>query len=186
MGWKDFFGLGKKKARKEEPDLIGDLSLAKLKKGWFVDFDDKSWQVEAYNYYNWGSRDITHEWQLKSHDETIYLGKESDDEVHWSISRKIPIGSLGPGITKHIIENEDPPDQIVFEGNTFYLEESGGGYFFKDGKEPRKELLSWDYSDDPGENFLSIEQWGEEDFEASAGESVEEYRFTNILPIEEK
>ena len=73
MGWKDFFGLGKKKVRKEEPDLISDLSLAKLKKGWFVDFDDKSWQVEAYNYYDWGSRDITHEWQLKSHDDTIYL-----------------------------------------------------------------------------------------------------------------
>ena len=37
---------------------------------------------------------------------------------------------------------------------------------------------------DPGKKYLGIEQWGENDFEASLGEPVEEYQFTNILPRE--
>jgi hypothetical protein len=180
MGIMDFF----KKSKKENTEPLGDLSLDKMKKGYLVDYDLKTWEVVAHNYYDWGDGDISHEWQLKSFDETVYLEKESDDEAEWSLSRKITFGSLDAKVKKSIIETGDPPDTIVYEGATYYMEEMAGGHFYKDGKGPGKEFLRWSYEDDAGERYLGIEQWGEEDFEASAGELVESYQFTNILPHE--
>ena len=178
MSWKDFF---RKKAQ-NEPDPLASLTLANLQVGSFVDFDMETWEVFAYHYYDWGSSDRSFEWQLQTHDQTIYLERESDDEDDWSISRKIPITRLGSGIKQHIIEHENPPDEIEFEGTTFYLEETSAGQYYKNGKGPGQDLIAWDYEDDSGKKYLSIEQWGESDFEASVGEPVEEYQFTNILP----
>lgn len=178
MGWKDFF----KKKKNNTPEPVIELALANLQVGYFVDYDLKTWEVTAYNYYDWGANDITYEWQLKSHDDTIYLEREPDDEDYWSISRTISLSSLGPEIKEYIIEHEDPPDQIAYNGIDFYLDETCGGNFYKDGNKLKKELLKWDYCDDSGKKLLIIEQWGERNFEASAGCQVEEYQFTNILP----
>ena len=51
-------------------------------------------------------------------------------------------------------------------------------------KETPRELITWEYLDDSERKTLTIEQWGEDDFEASVGEIVEEYQFTDILPTE--
>jgi len=182
MSWKDLF----KKKKQKEPDPLTDLTLANLQKDYFVDFDMKSWKVSEHHYYDWGSGDLSYEWQLQTHDETIYLEREADDEDYWSISRKLPMTRLGSQIKQKILEDEDPPDEIEFEGTTFYLEETSGGRFYKNGKSPGHDLVSWDYEDESGKKYLSIEQWGETDLEASIGESVEEYQFTNILPVEVK
>lgn len=179
MGIRDFF-----KKKEKEFDPLSDLSLARLKVGYLVDFDLKTWEVFACNYYDWGDGDISHEWQLKSGDEVVYLEMESDDEEEWSLNRKIPFSRLDSEVTKQILETGDPPEKIVFEGTTYYMEETAGGHFHKDGQGPGKELLQWSYEDDKGRSYLGIEQWGEQDFEATVGEPVEEYQFTNILPRE--
>jgi hypothetical protein len=171
-----------KKGKESVPDPLGDLSLDNLKPGYFVDYDMKTWEVEARNHYEWGESDISHEWQLRSADEVVFLEKESDDEDEWSLNRSIQFDRLGVDIKNHILENEDPPKEIFFAGATYYRTETAGGHFFKDGKGPGKEMLCWDYEDDSGRKFLTIEQWGEEDFQASVGIPVEPYQFTNILP----
>lgn len=181
MGWKDFF---RKKDDKLEMDPLKDLILSNLDVGYLVDYDLKTWKVEACHYSDWGAGDITREWQLKSYDETIYLEKESDDEDSWCVTWKIPIGRLGSHITDHIISHDDPPDRITFEGKVYHLEESGGGHFYPNSRGPRQEFLKWDYEDESGESYLSIIQWGEKDFEATLGKPVEEYQFANILPAE--
>jgi hypothetical protein len=175
---KNLFGKKKEKG----PDPLTNLTLENLRPGCFVDYDMKTWQVSAYHYYDWGSGDLSYEWQLQTHDETIYLERSVDDEDDWSISRKIPFARVGAGIKQHIIEHEDPPEEIAFEGTTYYLEETSGGQFYKDAAGPGQDLLSWEYEDDSGKKYMTIEQWGESDFEASIGEGVEEYQFTNILP----
>lgn len=180
MGIFDFFSKDKKKD--EGPDPLHELTLSNLKVGYFLDYDMKTYEVTAYNTYDWGEGDITEEWQLKCGDEVLYLEKEEDDEVYWSLSKKLAIGKLGSGILDQIKEEGDPPDEIVFSGKTFYLEESGAGHFLKDGKGVGVPMLSWGFEDDDGEVYLGIEQWGEDDFEASEGKPVYEYQFTNILP----
>ncbi len=180
MGLKDFF----KKDKKKDKVTLEDLTLSKLRPGYFVDWDMKTWEVAAYNYYDWGGGDLTYEWQLKTSDDTIYLEYEPDDEDFWSVCRKISFGKLGSGIKDHIVEHRDPPEEITFEGTTYYLDESSGCHFFKDGKGPGQELIQWNYEDDDEKKILCIEQWGENSFEASKGFEVEEYQFTDILPSE--
>jgi Domain of unknown function (DUF4178) len=180
MGWKDLF---KKKAKAPSHDIT-NLSLADLRPGFMIDYDMKTWQVAGFHTYDWGEDDKTFEWQLKSHDDIIYFELEPGDEDYLSISRKIPIGKIGTKTIDHIKTHGDPPDEITLDGNSYYLEESGGGHFLENGEGPGKELLKWDFADDAGKNFLSIEQWSETDFEAAVGFAVEEYQFTNILPGE--
>ena len=177
MGISDWF----KKSGSKGPDPI-HLKLSRMEEGYVVDYDMKSWQVTAHHQYDWGEGDVTQEWQLRSADDVVYLELESDDEDDWSLNRKIPFNNLGSGIKDHIKSKGDPPDTIVFEGVTYYMEETAGGHFLKDGRPPGRPLLRWSYEDDAGKRYLGIEQWEEDEFEASAGHPVQEYQFTNILP----
>ncbi|MBF0117685.1 MAG: DUF4178 domain-containing protein [Desulfobacterales bacterium] len=178
MGIIDFF---KSKSKKQEPDILSELTLGKLKVGYLLDYDMKTWEVTGYNYYDWRGV-ISHEWQLKSDQESVYLEMESDDETYFTLSRTIPFNRLGQKVKTHILDTGDPPETIVYDGVTYHLEVTGAGYFYKDGKGPAQELISWTYADEKDSKNLNIEQWGENDFEASTGISVEEYQFTNILP----
>ncbi|ETR73312.1 MAG: hypothetical protein OMM_07014 [Candidatus Magnetoglobus multicellularis str. Araruama] len=111
------------------------------------------------------------------------MERSVDDDETYIISRKIPFRKLDSSIRSHIKAHEDPPDEIVYDNKTYYLEESAGGYFYPGGKNESHELLSWTYEDDSGDHLLGIEQWGETDFSSWVGEPVEEYQFTNILPV---
>ena len=176
MGIKDFF-----KRKKKENEVYQELTLDKIKEGCFVDYDLQTWEVVAANYYDWGNNDISYEWQLKNSVETVYLEMEYDDEKTWSLNRKISFANLGKNVGEHIIKNQDPPDEIIYNNKKYYLEETAGGHFFKNKNDAGKEVLRWSYEDEGCENFLGIEQWGEEDFDASKGIPVQEYQFTNIL-----
>jgi len=181
MGIFDFFKKDKGQSS-DSLDSLGDLSLDKIKTGYMVDYDLKTWEVEACNHYEWGEGDVSYEWQLRSIDEAVFLEKESDDEDQWSLNRSIQFGRLGEAVKNQLLETGDAPAEIVFEGTTYYQEETAGGHFFKNGKGPGKEMLSWAYEDESGGKYLTIEQWGETDFQASVGIQVEPYQFTNILP----
>ncbi len=179
MGLFDFF---KKEKKVEDTEPRGDLTLSDMKKGYMVDYDMKTWEIKAYDCYDWGDGDLSYEWQLQSFDEILYLELEHDDEAYWSLNRKIAFRRLGPKVKQHILETGDSPEEIVYEGTVYYLEETSGGHFMKSCQGEGAEVLTWDYEDDDGNAFLSIEQWGEREFEASVGFPVQEYQFDNILP----
>ncbi|NIW79288.1 MAG: DUF4178 domain-containing protein [Calditrichae bacterium] len=182
MGILDFF-----KGNKEEDqfDPLKDLELSKLKVGYYLDYDMKTWKVTAYNRYDYGEGYYGDEWELTSGNEKVYLGRDEDDEVVWTLSKKLPIGAIEGDIRQHIMETEDPPNQIVVKGKTFYLEESGSAYMHPNGEGEGIGFIGWDFIDENDENVVSIEQWAESEFEASEGFYVEEYQFSNILPSEE-
>lgn len=187
MGLFDRF---KNKAQHDaQVDSITDLTLTSMRPGFLVDYDLKTWEVKAANRYEWGSM-ISLEWQLVSADDTIYLECETDDETEWSISRPISFRSLGESVRRAILETGDGPDQISWQGQTYYLEETAGGHFFANGQVTGKAaqsdegapLLQWGYETEDGSSYLTIEQWGETDFQAFAGGPAHEYQFSNILP----
>ena len=181
MGWRDLFGS---KKDEDQFDPLRDLELSKLREGFLVDYDMKTWSVTGYNRYDFGEGYKTDEWELTASDETRYLERSKDDAVEWTLSKKIPIGAIEGNVRQHIIDHEDPPEQIVYNGKTYYLDESGSGHFYEGGKGPSQPFVYWDFIDKEDEHFVSIEQWGETEFEAAAGHYVEEYQFTNILPGE--
>jgi hypothetical protein len=179
MIWNPF-----KKKKEPEFDPLRDLSLSKLKAGYLVDYDLKTWEVTAHHKYDWGDGFYTDEWELKSSTETLYLEREDDDEIEWALSKKTQLGKSGSEIREHLLENESPPNEILYQDKGFFLASEAAGLFLKDGKEPGIELLSWDYIDETEEEVITVEQWGEQEFEYSIGRYVEEYQFTNILPKE--
>ncbi len=177
--WERLFG----KRGKKETDPLWDLTLSSLKVGYLVDYDLKTWEVKGYHTYDF-SGEVVEEWELDCGDDRIYLEREKDDEVRWTVTRKVPFSELGPGIREHIQRHEDPPEEITFQGTRFFLEESGAGYYHPEGRVAGEEMIYWDYTDSSGEKVLTIEQWGEDAFEAAVGQRVQEYEFTNILPRE--
>lgn len=177
MIWDKFF-----KKKEEEIDPLKDLILSNLKIGYLVDYDLKTWEVTAHNKCKWGEGNNSDEWELTSGHEVMYLEREEDDEVEWTFTKKIPVSSVGEEIPGYIRKNEDAPEEIKYQGKTYHLQDCCGGRFYKSGKDFYDEFLCWDYMDESEDFVLSIEQWSETSFEASHGEYVEEYQFSNILP----
>jgi len=99
-------------------------------------------------------------------------------------SQKIPLRSIEGNIAQTIEENERPPETIVYDSTTYYLDEESAGYFHEKGKDEESwaEFMVWDYYD-KGEKFnLSIEQWGPRSFEASQGKLLKPHEISEILP----
>ncbi len=171
----------KQKESEDLTDPLHDLTLSKLKVGYLVDFDLKTWEVKSYNTYDFdGER--AEEWELDCGDDRCFLERIEDDEIEWAITRKIALSDITEGVREHIRSHDDPPQTLTIAGQRFLAEGSGAGYYCKGGKGEREQMIFWDYTDSSGEKVLSIEQWDEDQFEASAGKYVEEYEFTNILP----
>jgi hypothetical protein len=180
----DFFKKKKAEFQKEE-FRIEDLVLSKLKTGFLVDYDMKTYKVTACNKYQWEEGGTTDEWELKAGDETWFLERSQEDgEVEWSFCRKLPISQLEGDIAGEIERNEDPPETVVFQGKKFIFEEDDIGEFFREGSDEGLSFVSWDFEDEQEKEFLTIEQWGETKFDMQVGFKVEEFQFSNILPGE--
>ena len=171
--------FGKKKVD-EGPDPLADLVLEKLKVGYLVDYDLQTWQVTNYCRYDFsGKDDSVEEWELTAAGEQRYLERA---DGAWSLSRKIAIGDIDGDIRRHILDHEDPPERIVFEGTEFHIDASYAGQMFPGGTGTGGDLFRWEFLDGAETTFVGIEQWSESEFAAAAGFVVEDYQFTHILP----
>ena len=177
--WAKWFG---KKEEKPSLDPFKDLVLEKLAPGYLVDYDTRTWEVTAHHYYDMGDGYRVQEWELRSGGELYYLNREEEDGVYWTWTRKVPIGTIHKTIRNSILEHGDPPEFLEHEGNRFHMESYGGAEFYQHGQGSPLPFLYWDYEDENGEQVLTIEQWGDNEFEASAGCYIKEYQFTHILP----
>ena len=83
-----------------------------------------------------------------------------------------------------IIENEDPPETIRYSGKQYKGTESSAGLYRKNAEGEGREFVIWSFESGEG-RLLYISQWGEREFSAYEGENVQEYQFTDILPVEE-
>ena len=171
--------FGKKKVD-EEPDPLADLVLEKLKVGYLVDYDLRTWQVTGYSRYTFsGKDDSVEEWELTAAGEQRYLEWADGG---WSLSSKISIGAIDGDIRRHILDHDDPPARIVFKGTAYHLDASYAGRMFPDGKGSGEDVIRWEFLDEDETSFVGVEQWSETEFAAAAGFVVEDYQFDHILP----
>ena len=114
MGLRDLFGKkAKDKDRDAEPDPIADLVLGKLKVGYLVDYDLKTWEVTGYCRYEFDGN-IVKEWEITAGGrEKRYLELA---DGRWSLAKKTVIGAIDGDVRRDILRDEDPPSRIVHKG----------------------------------------------------------------------
>jgi len=169
------------KKKKPEYDAT-NMRITDLRVGAVVDYDLKNWEVTREYRYDWGDEFFTREIQLKSADEVCYLHMEEDDELELVFSRKVNVHALLDDFPGYMSKNQQPPSRLEYKGRTYYRQSENPGYFQETGGKKWQEFISWDYRDESEKWVLSIEQWDDDEFEASAGQVVAEYEFSNLLP----
>ncbi len=187
MGFLDRFRKTKTEAEPEF-DPLADLVLAKLKVGYLLDYDLKTWKVTDFSRYSFNGGRTAEEWELTAGSDKRYLECSEQGDT-WSLSKTIPLGALssqgpGGGLRQHIQKHGEAPEQLIYKGTTYYLDDSAGGELIPGDGGDRKELIQWEFLDEDEEHFVSIVQWSETELTAVAGHFVEEFQFTDILPGE--
>ncbi len=182
MVFKRLFNITKAARNKEGTGDALDYNVTNLKKGYILDYDLKTWEVSACYEYDWGDGYYTHEYKLDAGGKALFLHVEVDDEIECSISTKIKVQSLASGIIDQIMDNDEPPRELVFEGKKYIRTEESLGHFRNLDGSNREKFVSWTFEDEKGEEFVNIERWGEEEFEAAKGHYIETYEISNILP----
>ena len=180
MGFKKWFG-----GRPDEDEATyQEYSLSTMKVGFLVDYDLKTWQVTGRGSYNYEGY-ATEEWELQADREVRFLERAVEDgQACWTWTRAIGIDEIAGDIAAAIIADGDPPEVIQFAGDEYVGSTSDAGLYRKDGSAAEREFVNWSFESTAGK-VLFISQWGERDFAAYAGSEVEEYQFTDILPVEE-
>lgn len=181
-------GLFDRFKKEKEPDYDpGNITVKDLDVGFIFEYDLKTWEVkEAYDY-DWGNNFFTKEYKISDGNETLYLEVEEDDELELSVSKKVKVLLIDEDLPETIEKEKRPPKKLIYEGVTYYRDEESPGYFRNtrdDENDDRSwsELIAWSYYDEEDEKVLTIEQWGEHEFQASVGRYIELYEISSILP----
>ncbi len=168
----------------EDQPTYQEYSLSTMKVGFLVDYDLKTWQVigrASYDYEGY----TTEEWELQADDQVRFLERAVEDgKAYWTLTRAIGIDAIEGDIAAAIIAAGDPPETVRFAGDEYVGNTSDAGLYRKDGSDAEREFVSWSFAGAEG-RVLFVSQWGERDFAAYAGLEVEEYQFTDILPVAE-
>lgn len=177
MGLADFF------KRKQPKYDSTNIRVTDLDVGFVFEYDLESWEVQASYEYDWGDNYFSKEYKINNGSKTLYLAVEDDDEISLSITNKIKVRQLGDNVLTDLIAQQKAPATLTYDGNKYFFEEESPGYY----NDPAKgsewvEFIAWNFEDEAGENIITIEQWDEKEFEASAGKVVKEFEISNILP----
>ena len=179
MGLFDFFK--KKKEDNYDPTNIG---VSDIRKGFFVDYDMTTWEVKKAYTYDWGDHYFTKEFLISDTQSEKFLCIDDNDSLSISLHKSVKIRHIDEDLPNYILSHDTPPNKLVYEGITYYLDEDTAGYCHEEGKpeDAWSELINWDYCDKSEKHVISITQWGEREFEASVGVKVQEFEFSNITP----
>lgn len=182
MGLFDFL-----KKKEEIPSYdVTNLRVTDLNKGFIFEYDLKSWVVQSVYQYDWGNNYYSKEFKVSDGTEERFLSVDDDDGIFITFTKKIKIRSVKEDLPEEILKNETPPKKLEYDGKTFYYDGEEIGDFREMDDESGKsaKFISWEYYDDDDKFTLIIEQWGEEDFEASYGNVLKEFEISNIIPGE--
>jgi hypothetical protein len=175
MGLFDFL----KKKDSQEYDVT-NIKLTDLKEGFVFEYDLSTWTVEKTFEYDWGDECFSKDHKITNGKDTFYLSISDDDEIEISLLSKIKMSAFEEDIPMYIKLNEEPPSRISLKGDTYSMDSGSAGYI-KNAKQ-WDEMMSWEYFNSDGSKVLCIEQFDDNEFEASYGIVLKEYEISNILP----
>ena len=127
------------------------------------DFDVKVQGVHTY-------RQGTSSWYEIEGDkggEKVFLQFEEDDGLEMSISiKELKMRDLG--LNRSDLDKIDDAEEggFTYGGVKYYYEDSDKAIFYRNGDDDEAEpYYYWDFEDDDGKNFISIEKWGDNELD---------------------
>ncbi len=180
MGLFDLFKKKKEETTHYDPT---DIKVSDIEKGYLFDYNMETWSVQKMGEYDWGDNHFSREFLVVSGTKNRYLSIEEDDVLEIALFEKIKYRKLGSVVIDYFREHEKFPDQITYQDTTYYLEEIAPGFYRDVESENWEELMSFEYENEEGDKYLTIEQWGEEEFEASIGIEIKAFEISDILPV---
>ncbi len=158
-----------------------DIKITDIENGYLFDYDLETWTVTQMCEYDWGKNYFSREFKIISKGKTRYLHIEEEDDLEITIFEKIKFKDLDRGTRNHIKTYIKPPETIIFNNQTFELEEENPGYYRDVKNNDWEELISFEYESDD-QTLLTIEQWDENDIEVYFGKKLKGFEIDNILP----
>jgi hypothetical protein len=175
------------RSKKEEPKNYMAMTVRDLEPGCILEYDLRTFEVmEAYEY-DWGDNNFSKEYKITDGKDTLYFAVEEDDELELEMSKKVKIRKIQEDLADYLKDHKKPPNSITYKGIKYYYDEESPGYF-RNCKNDRNdddswtEFMSWTCYDDDDQHILTLEQWGDNEFDASVGKVVKEFEISNILP----
>ena len=117
---------------------------------------------------------IWHELECESGAEKFWIEIENDDELSVSLTvRKLKLGDVGlsPDQVQEIEKSDE--GTITFEGRSFEYDDCGKAYFYRNSNRSSRETLRyWDFESEDELHFLTVESWGEKNYEVYYSEQL--------------
>jgi len=157
----------------------GGLNLLDLHTGSQFEYDSKTWTVTNVTDCDWGDSE-SKEYDIEAGGEKACLeaGLE-ESELSMTVTKSISINMIDGDTIGHIHQHNNAPQELSMNGYQFYLADDYGGFCSNRNTGEKDEVYIWEYYDE-SENFvLTIEQWDENEFEASFGTIVREHEIND-------
>jgi hypothetical protein len=147
--------------------------------GFGDEYDDVDFVIERRNRYESGGI----EWyELKG----AYRGRqvwiEWEDDDHLEITASSPERELRlsqVNLTEEDLARMDQEESrdnfLEWEGRRFYYRDSCEAFFYRDGTGAGEGFYLWDFLDEAGEEFVSVEKWEGEPFAVFSGRTIQPY-----------
>lgn len=181
MGLFDFFKGNKDKEEAAFDPL--DIRVEDLKKGDLFDYNLETWTVEEEFEYDWGEECFTKELLIQQGALKRYLSIDIEDGLELSIQEKVTLRSLDENFVDHLMDIQEPLKKIEYKGIKYFKDAKNYGYYRNvNTKSEGEECISWDFYDANETHILTIEQWGESEFEVSVGKILKRSDISDILP----
>ncbi len=176
-------GIFDKFRKKKTTYDVTNISVKDLDVNFIFDYDLSSWEVVEVYEYDWGDHIFTKEYKITDGTKTYFLSVDDDDELEIILSTKANIRKIGDDIIEHIQNNDKPQNKLIFGNEIYYLDEGSPGYMrCMNNPESWMELMSWDYYNDEETKTICIEQFNDNEFDASTGKILKEFEISNIVP----
>ncbi len=178
------FDIFKKKEEAPHYDPV-DIKITDLEKGYLLDYNLETWMVKKMGEYDWGNNHFSREFLIEAGAKNYYLNIEEEDQLEIGLFEKIKYRKLGSVVTNYYKEHKTFPDQITYQDIVYYLDKESPGYYRDVETENWEEVIAFDYTNDDEDKYLCIEQWDDNDFEASIGIALKSFEIGNILPTKQ-
>lgn len=175
------FGVFKRKFQSKKEPIKTDYEVTDLEVGFVLDYDMQSWKVAERYEYDWGDEEFSREYKLVNGKTQLFLAVEDGDELELTLNTKRKLRELGNHY-EDIVSQDKDVNQLEFDGEIYWMEERSPGYFNEYPNDEWVELISTTYYNKEGDKVLTLEQWGEGEYELSSGKVIKAFEISNILP----